>query len=306
MTGFIVAAGETDRLDVLVARRLGLSRNLVESRIRDGLVTVNGKRRAKSHRCQPGDRVEVTEPEKSAALPPPLPPVRHRDEHVAVLAKPAGLVVHAGAGHVNDTLVDAMRAAGFPNVGPDPERPGIVHRLDRDTSGLLMVALSDEAHRALVQQLKAREVQRSYLALVGGHPVARARLDGPIGRDPVDRTRFAVVGDGKRAITTWERLLDVEEPACALLACRLETGRTHQIRVHASAAGHPVAGDGRYGGTALGQRLGLERMFLHAASLAFEHPVTGEQMAFTEPLPDDLARALDRIGVSASDPRLGL
>jgi 23S rRNA pseudouridine1911/1915/1917 synthase len=303
MAEFTVTTGEeSDRLDVLVARRTGLSRNLVEQRIAAGLVTINGARRPKSHRCEPGDHVVVAEPEPAPApVPPALPPLRYRDDHLAVLAKPAGLVVHAGAGHAGDTLVDALRAAGFPRAGPDPERPGIVHRLDRDTSGLLIVALTDEAHRGLVRQLKDHEVERTYLALVVGHPVARARLDGPIGRDPVDRTRFAVVADGKPAVTTWERVVEIDDPACAVLACRLETGRTHQIRVHASAAGHPVAGDDRYGGARLGARLGLERMFLHAASLAFDHPVTGERLALNEPLPDDLQRALESAGVSASD-----
>ncbi|MDX1509933.1 MAG: RluA family pseudouridine synthase [Nitriliruptorales bacterium] len=292
-------AGE--RLDVALARRVGCSRSAAAAKIRDGLVSVDDRPVSASHRCAPGEIVAVEAPEVVRPEPPPLPPIRHRDDHLAVLAKPAGLVVHAGAGHDGDTLVDALMAAGFPATGPDPARPGIVHRLDRDTSGLMLVACSEAGHAGLTEQLAARRVERTYLAFVGGVPPERARLEGPIGRDPKDRKRFAVVPDGKPAATTWERLATVADPTGAVVACRLETGRTHQIRVHAASAGHPVAGDDRYGGGALGSQLGLQRMFLHAARLAFEHPVSGDVMEFIEPLPSDLRTPLIDRGVAPDE-----
>jgi len=299
---FVVGRTEAgDRLDVVVARRTDLSRSAVGRRIADGLVLVDGMRAPKSHECAEGEPIEILDPVDVDVAPPPLPPVRYRDDDVAVIAKPAGLVVHPGAAHHRDTLVDALRAHGFPAVGSDPSRPGIVHRLDRDTSGLLLVGCSEAGYAGLVEQLASRSVERTYLALVAGHPPQRARVDGPIGRSPTDRTRFAIIPGGKPAVTTWERLETIDSPRAALLACRLETGRTHQIRVHASTAGHPVAGDARYGGGPLGRSLGLDRMFLHAARLGFRHPVTGEPMAFAEPLPADLAAVLDRLGVPPGD-----
>jgi 23S rRNA pseudouridine1911/1915/1917 synthase len=213
--------------------------------------------------------------------------VVHLDDSLAVVDKPAGMVVHPAPGHRGETLVDAL--AGVLGGGEDPVRPGIVHRLDRDTSGLMIVARTDEAHRALAAQIKAREVEREYLALVTGRPRSRAgTIDAPLGRDYRAPERRAVRGRGAREARTH---FEVEEPAGAdtLVRVRLETGRTHQIRVHFAAIGHPLVGDTRYGGA---RRHGLGRQFLHSARLAFSHPVGGERLEFSSPLPADLEAAL--------------
>jgi 23S rRNA pseudouridine1911/1915/1917 synthase len=216
--------------------------------------------------------------------------VAYADEHLLIVDKPAGLVVHPGAGHATGTLAHglaALEAAG----GDDPERPGIVHRLDRDTSGLLVVARSEEAHRKLQSLVRRRELEREYLALVRGRPSSRqGRIDAPIGRDRSEPTRQSLDTDLPReAITHFE----VEELLArhALLRVRLETGRTHQIRVHLAAIGLPVAGDRIYGVP----ETGLTRQFLHAARLAFAHPITGERVQAESPLPDELAAVLGRL-----------
>jgi 23S rRNA pseudouridine1911/1915/1917 synthase len=220
--------------------------------------------------------------------------VAYEDEHLLVVDKPAGLVVHPARGHREGTLAQLLagRAAG----GEDPARAGIVHRLDRDTSGLLVVARSDEAHRRLQALIRSRQLEREYLALVEGRPPARTgTIEAPIGRDPRVRTRMAVGGDFPRQARTrftLERSLE----GFSLLRLRLDTGRTHQIRVHLRSIGHPVAGDPEYGTAGL---LGLERQFLHATRLAFPHPITGEPVEVHSPLPDDLRRALDRLSSPA-------
>jgi 23S rRNA pseudouridine1911/1915/1917 synthase len=209
-----------------------------------------------------------------------------------VIDKPPGLVVHPARGHREGTLSQLLaNVAGGGGVGGDPNRPGIVHRLDRDTSGLLVVARSEEAHRLLQQALAARHIEREYLALVEGRPRARSgTIEAPIGRDPRVRTRMAVGGNFPREARTHfelERAL----PEYSLLRLRLDTGRTHQIRVHLQAIGHPVAGDPDYGTPGL---LGLERQFLHATRLALQHPLTGAPLEVHSPLPTDLAAALAR------------
>jgi 23S rRNA pseudouridine1911/1915/1917 synthase len=216
------------------------------------------------------------------------PRIVHRDERLAVVDKPAGLVVHEAPGHVGPTLVSEL---GDMLGGGEPERPGIVHRLDRDTSGLLIVARDAEAHRRLAAMIKAREVSRAYLALVEGRLRSRSgTIDAPLGRDHRAPERRAIRGRGAREARTHFEVL-------ALLAwdtyleARLETGRTHQIRAHFAAIGHPVCGDPRYGH---GERHGLERQFLHSARLAFAHPFTGERLEFESALPPDLAAALER------------
>jgi 23S rRNA pseudouridine1911/1915/1917 synthase len=296
-----VAAG---RADVALADVLGVSRSRAGRLLRAGRVQREGRVLRPSDEVHPGDVLDVDDADASAASapPPPLPPVRFRDDHLLVLAKPAGLVVHPGAGHPDGTLVDALRAAGValaPQGGP--ERPGIVHRLDRDTSGLLVVACTTEAHEGLVDALRHRRVTRRYLALVQGVlPATTGRVDAPIGRDPRDRQRFAAIESGKPAVTHWEvlRASDAGGTPVALVACRLETGRTHQIRVHMAFAGAPVAGDQRYGASPkVAERLGLQRPFLHAAHLAFTHPVTGQQIALDEPLPPDLRAVLAGLGM---------
>ncbi|HEV2686779.1 MAG TPA: RluA family pseudouridine synthase, partial [Actinomycetota bacterium] len=223
-------------------------------------------------------------------------PVRvvYEDEHLLVVSKPAGLVVHPAPGHPSGTLVNALLArAGAAPAGGEADRPGIVHRLDAGTSGLMIVAKDEEAHAALTGALAAREVTRIYLALVEGTPdTDTMTIDAPIGRSPHDRKKMAVVAGGRPAVTeikVLERFSDT-----ALVEARPITGRTHQIRVHLKAAGHAVAGDRVYGrnGT-LAAALGLERPFLHAARLSFEHPSTGARIELEDPIPADLQAALE-------------
>jgi 23S rRNA pseudouridine1911/1915/1917 synthase len=212
-----------------------------------------------------------------------------KDEWLAVVDKPAGLVVHAGAGVRGRTLVDEL--GPLLGGGSDPVRPGIVHRLDRDTSGLMIVARSDEAHRRLAAVIKARQVTRVYLALVEGRLRSRSgTIDAPLGRDYRAPERRAVRGRGAREARTHFEVLELLA-ADSLVEARLETGRTHQIRAHFAAIGHPVAGDPRYGHAG---RHGLERQFLHSARLAFEHPFTGEALQFESKLPTDLVGAMER------------
>ena len=218
-------------------------------------------------------------------------PVVYEDEHLMVVDKPAGLVTHPAPGHTGPTLAGALagRAAG----GPDPDRAGIVHRLDRDTSGLLIVAKSEAAHAELKRMIGAREVQREYLALVEGHPdAAEGTIDAPLGRDRVNRTVVSTRTDRAREAVTHFEVLE-RLPRTALLAVRLETGRTHQIRAHLAAIGHPVVGDRRYGGLEAGRRLGLERQFLHARLVRFSHPMAGEFVECESKPPVDLRHTYD-------------
>jgi 23S rRNA pseudouridine1911/1915/1917 synthase len=222
----------------------------------------------------------------------PKPGIVHADEWLAVIEKPAGLVVHAAPGHGEPTLVDLL--GNLLGGGDDPVRPGIVHRLDKDTSGLMLVARSPEAHRRLAAMIKAREVERSYLALVEGHPRSRTgTIDAPLGRDYRAPERRAVGGRAPRDARTHFTVRELL-PADALVEVRLETGRTHQVRAHFAAIGHPVAGDPRYGHAS---RHGLARQFLHSAGLALRHPFTGQALEFQSQLPEDLAGALSRARV---------
>jgi 23S rRNA pseudouridine1911/1915/1917 synthase len=212
----------------------------------------------------------------------------HLDDDLAVVDKPAGLVVHPAPSHEGTTLVDEL--ADILGGGEDPERPGIVHRLDKGTSGLLVVARGDEAHAALQAAVQRREVERAYLALAGGRVGSRTgTIDAPIGRASRQRTRMAVSGAGSRAARTHFTVLELLALE-SYLEARLETGRTHQIRAHFAAIGHPLTGDATYGGA---RRYDLRRQFLHAHRLAFAHPTSGERLSFESPLPDDLAAALE-------------
>jgi 23S rRNA pseudouridine1911/1915/1917 synthase len=223
--------------------------------------------------------------------------VAYEDQHLLVVDKPAGLVVHPARGHREGTLAQLL--AGKVAGGEDPERAGIVHRLDRDTSGLLVVARSDEAHRRLQALIQSRQLEREYLALVEGRPPARTgTIEAPIGRDPRVRTRMAVGGNFPRDARTRFTLERAFE-GFSLLRLRLDTGRTHQIRVHLQSIGHPVAGDPEYGTAGL---LDLERQFLHATRLAFPHPLTGEPIEVHSPLPNDLREALERLSSPAHPP----
>ena len=217
--------------------------------------------------------------------PPPFT-IAYQDEHLLVVDKAPGVVVHPAKGHREGTLAQMLAPLA---AGGEAERTGIVHRLDRDTSGLLLVARSEQAHRLLQRALAHRRIEREYLALVEGRPPARSgTIDAPIGRDPRVRTRTAVGGVKPREAQT-HFILERALPGTSLLRLRLETGRTHQIRVHLQAIGHPVCGDPEYGRSGL---LGLKRQFLHSARLAFEHPITGAPVEVISPLPPDLARAL--------------
>ena len=266
------------------------SRAIAERLVSAGAVLVDGDLRPKSHRLTGGEELELDVPDDR-----PLEPVElgldvvYEDEHLLVVEKPAGIVVHPSGPEERTTLAHGLLAHGA--TGGDPERPGIVHRLDRDTSGLLLVARSDEAHERLAEAIRVRSVERRYLALVRGGPRSRTgRITAPIGRDRRDRTRHSLDTETPRDAVTWfevrERLGDR-----TLLEVRLETGRTHQIRVHLESVGLPVCGDPVYG---VADDLGLARQFLHAHRLAFQHPLTGERLELESPLPRDLAEALDR------------
>jgi 23S rRNA pseudouridine1911/1915/1917 synthase len=290
---------ETDagrRLDAVVAALPGVgTRTLAERLVRDGAVLVDGERRPKSHRLEGGEELEVELPE-AAALEPSAEPLEivYEDEHLLVIDKPPGLVVHPAPGHEGETLVHRLVGRGA--AGGDPERPGIVHRLDRDTSGLLLVARSEAAYSRLAEEIRERRLDRRYLALVRGIPRSRTgRIDAPIGRDRTDRTRRSIDTDTPRDAVTW---FEVQERLGerTLLDASLETGRTHQIRVHLEAIGLPVSGDPVYG---VGGDLGLERQFLHAHALAFDHPADRRRVELESPLPADLHAALHRARAEA-------
>ncbi|HEY1590552.1 MAG TPA: RluA family pseudouridine synthase [Solirubrobacteraceae bacterium] len=278
------------RLDQLLAQPLG-SRSHAQRLIESGRVSVDGAVRAKRHLVAAGEKIKVdpgpdADDVKEEADAPFA--VAYEDEYLIVVDKPAGVVVHPARGHRAGTLSQAL--AGTAAGGDEPGRAGIVHRLDRDTSGLLVVARSDDVHRRLTSLLASRKIRREYLALVDGHPQSRSgTIDAPIGRDRRDRLSMSIDTDAPRAARTH---FEVEEllPAATLLRVTLETGRTHQIRVHLAAIGLRVAGDPQYG---LPGRYGLQRQFLHAARLEFEHPVTGDRVDVRSELPEDLRAALE-------------
>jgi 23S rRNA pseudouridine1911/1915/1917 synthase len=296
----VPAALDGDRVDRALAFLTGWPRAAVQELIDAGGVRVDGRVVSKSHRLHAGAVLEVLhEPALASDAPPGPEPgvevdVRFADDDVVVVAKPAGLVVHPGAGHASGTMVNGLLAR-FPEMAAvgDPMRPGIVHRLDRDTSGLLAVARSARAYDSLVAQLGNRSVDRVYVALVWGRPSPRGLIDAPIGRSGARRTRMAVRSAGKEARTEYVVVEAFEDPVCSRLECRLETGRTHQIRVHLSAIGHPVVGDGTYGGAR--DQIAVSRPFLHAGTLGFDHPVSGERVRFDEPLPSELQGVLDEL-----------
>lgn len=280
------------RLDVALGAEVG-SRAAAQRLIDAGLVTVDGRQRQKRFLLEPGQVVEAAPEEHAPEGDVDAAPheVVHEDEHLLVVDKPAGVVVHPAPGHPSGTLVEALagRAAG----GGESWRPGIVHRLDRDTSGLLVVAKTDAAHRDLQEQIRTRALTREYLALVEGRPDAlTGTIDVPIGRDRRNRTIHSTRTDTPREARTH---FEIERPLprTTLLAVRLETGRTHQIRVHLAAIGYPVVGDPEYGGSDSGARLGLTRQFLHSFRIGFTHPATRAPVACESKLPVDLLRALE-------------
>jgi 23S rRNA pseudouridine1911/1915/1917 synthase len=285
------------RLDRALAERDEIgTRSLAERLLRKGAVTVDGSTRPKSHRLEPGSVVEVALPDAAGGLEPEPVTVRvvYDDEHLVAVDKPAGVTVHPGAGASAGTLAAQLMTLGA-SGGDDPERPGIVHRLDRDTSGLLVAARSQDAFTALQAAIRAREVERRYLALVRGRPRSRSgRIDAPIGRDRRDPTRRSLDTDEPRDAVTWFETRELLADH-TLLDVRLETGRTHQIRVHLAAIDLPVAGDPLYG---VKGDLGLERQFLHAYRLRLAHPVTGAELDLESSLAGDLEIALTKARAS--------
>ena len=286
------------RLDAFLAERVeGVSRAAAAKLIEGGHVLVDGKTAAKSCKLSGAETVEVTlpEPEPIDAVPQDIPlDVVYEDADVIVVNKPSGLVVHPAPGHPDGTLVNALLwhcGDSLSGVG-GALRPGIVHRIDRDTSGLIIAAKNDAAHRALSAQLKDHTLARTYECIVVGAPREDAgTVDAPIARDPRDRKRMAVVAGGREAVTHWEVL--ARYPGCAHLRCRLETGRTHQIRVHMAYIGHPILGDTVYG--AKKPVSGLTGQCLHASGLRFLHPRTNEPVELTCPLPDEFTAMLQKL-----------
>jgi 23S rRNA pseudouridine1911/1915/1917 synthase len=295
-------AGEgKERLDRLLAQQVPeLSRSAARRLIDDGQVTVNGEPAKASYRVRPGDLVVALLPAKEAtelvAEAIPLNIV-YEDKNLLVVDKPAGMVVHPAPGHPAGTLVNAL-LAHCPELATSGDgRPGIVHRLDRDTSGLILVAKNEKTRRALQRQFKDRQVLKAYLALLDGHlQPAWGRIEAPVGRDPHHRQRMAVLAGGREAVTEYhvlEQFSRQSGPAAGdytLAEAEPKTGRTHQIRVHFSSIGHPVVGDTVYGRRR--SHLPVARQFLHARRLAFKHPATGQRTEFEAPLPDDLAEVL--------------
>jgi len=290
-------AGE--RLDAALARLLGLSRTKVAELAEAGAIEVDGVVVGKSHRLPPGAWLEIDLPEPDrplTAAPEPIPGMRVMldDEDVVVVDKPVGVAAHPSPGWTGPTVIGGLAAAGYRTSTSGPaERQGIVHRLDVGTSGLMVVAKSDLAYSVLKRAFKERTVAKIYHALVQGHPdPSRGTIDAPIGRHPTHDYKWAVVSDGKPSVTHYETLEGLR--AASLLEIRLETGRTHQIRVHSSAIGHPCVGDLTYGADpVLAEEVGLTRQWLHAMRLGFEHPRTGLWTEVTSEYPADLQHALE-------------
>jgi 23S rRNA pseudouridine1911/1915/1917 synthase len=286
-----------ERLDAALARMFGLSRSRAAELIGDGLVLLGGRTASKSDRVLAGDPLQVT-------LPPPAEPARpvkveglvvlYEDDDIVVIDKPRGVAAHPTPGWSGPTVTGGLTAAGHTlATSGAAERQGIVHRLDANTTGVMVVAKSERAYSALKRAFRERTVDKRYHALVQGHPdPLRGTVDAPIGRHPSGDGRFAVVSDGRPSVTHYDTLEAFR--AASLVSVHLETGRTHQIRVHMAALRHPCVGDLLYGADpVLAARLGLTRQWLHAVSLTFTHPADGREVTFTSDYPADLARALD-------------
>jgi len=302
-----IRAGGDDagaRIDRFASEKTGVTRSQVRRLIEEGSIRVNGKTVKPNYRVKAGDEVEITLPEKppDALVPEDIPiDILYGDEHVAVVNKPAGLVVYPAAGHPSGTLMNALRfRLGELRAPGGPLRPGVVHRLDRDTSGVMVVALSEEAYHSLVEEFGRREIKRSYVALLWGRVKGdNGRITLRVGRSMADRKKMSVrTRRGKEAETTWEVLERFD--AATLIGAKLATGRTHQIRVHMASAGHPVLGDRTYGHkTSLAiegkRKLSFPRQMLHAKVLEFRHPATGLKMRFTSPIPEDMKTAIEEL-----------
>jgi 23S rRNA pseudouridine1911/1915/1917 synthase len=290
------------RLDKCLAERPEItSRSAAQRLIESGEVTVNGEPAKASYKVQAGDLVVIHLPadEPAELLPQAIPlQVVYEDEAILVVDKPAGLVVHPAPGHPSGTLVNAVLAHCPDLTDSGDRRPGIVHRLDRDTSGLIVIAKREKVRRALQRQFKERQVHKAYLALLEGHlQPAYGRIEAPIGRDPRHRQRMAVLPGGREAITEYHVLEQFAQPVgpaagdYSLVEAEPKTGRTHQIRVHFASIDHPVVGDEVYGRRR--SRLPINRQFLHARRLGLRHPLDGRRIEFEAPLADDLAAVLD-------------
>ena len=286
-----------ERLDRFLADRCAdLSRTRIKRLIADGEVTVEGLPSNAGFRLKSGQSVTIRAPDPvpSHILPQNIPiDVIYEDDHMLVVDKPAGMPAHPGVGHPDSTLLNAILGIR-PKVASvsGTLRPGLVHRLDKDTSGLMVVAKTDHAHSSLAGQLKSRTVDKGYLALVVGRlDPAEAIIEAPIGRDPSDRKKMSIIEDGREASSRYRTIAPLR--GCTYVDVRPKTGRTHQIRVHFASIGHPVFGDATYGFA----DPRLARQFLHAASLEFEHPATGKRVGFESPLPDDLRAVLDELSV---------
>ncbi len=296
----VICEKSGERIDALLAQsELGLSRSAASRLLEEGRVTLNGKVLKKSYICSDGEIYSADIPESSdcALIPQDIPlDIVYEDGDLIVVNKPRGLVVHPAPGHPDGTLVNALLhhcGDSLSGVGGE-KRPGIVHRIDKDTSGLLIVAKNDASHRALSAQLSDHSLSRVYFALLNGRmKEPSGTVDAPIGRDPKNRKRMAVTpSNSKNAVTHWERLANFQ--SYSFVKCRLETGRTHQIRVHMAHIGHPLLGDSLYG--AASPDKGLEGQCLHAGGISFIHPSTGEKMSFNTDLPDYFNTVLSKLG----------
>ncbi len=300
---FSMAVEQADagqRLDVFLSKNPDIaSRNFAQNLIDKGLILVDGKKVDKNYRLKEGQVVDVTipPPEPTEVKPEPIPlNIKYEDSDIIVLSKPVGMVVHPAHGHATGTLVNALlaHATDLSGIG-GVARPGIIHRLDKDTSGLMIVAKNDLAHQRLSQELKDREIKRTYLTLVHGRfKDGKGIIDAPIGRSPRFRQKMAVMGTSAREAISHYKVLAMYDDY-SLVEVSLKTGRTHQIRVHMKYIHHPVVGDQTYGTGSSKRDLGLSRQFLHAYRLEFTHPRTGERMLFEDPLPPDLQEVLDKL-----------
>ena len=290
-----VITDQTGRIDkVLTSLEPEITRSRLKNLINDGHVTVNGQAVKPKYKVQAGDKISLIKPEpQSLKLTPENIPldIVYEDDDVIVVNKPQGMVVHPAPGHPNHTLVNALLYHSPLSTINGTFRPGIVHRIDKDTSGLLMVAKNDLAHQSLAEQLRNKTNKREYLALVYGQiKEDEGTIDAPLGRNPQDRKKQAVVKGGRHAVTHFKVMKRYDN--FTLVKCILETGRTHQIRVHMKYIGHPLVGDPLYGPRKV---IGKDGQFLHAALLGFKHPRTGEEMVFEAPLPENFQKMLDKL-----------
>jgi len=301
---FTVAQADlSKRLDIFAAEKSGITRSQAQKLIRDGLVLANGKKESPGYKVKAFDSIEIAIPERTGEelIPEALPlKILFMDKYIAVIDKPAGMVVYPAAGHSSGTLMNALayHAPRLASIGGEL-RPGVVHRLDRETSGVMVVALDDKAYYNLVEQFRKRSIHRKYIALVSG-PLKEdsGEISLSIGRSDSDRKKMSTrTRRGKEAMTRWKLIRRLHK--ATLIEARLGTGRTHQIRVHFAAIGHPVLGDSTYGKKTevelRGSKVRIPRQMLHAETLGFEHPQTGQHMEFSSPLPDDMKELIEKL-----------